>query len=159
MGHVAVNLAELDGGSTQPAGARPGRRRVGTRPDRSAGAPLRTVIADDNDAIRALLAAILLPEPDFELVAEARDGAEALEFAEQEGVDLLVLDLSLPELDGLEVLQQLRKSRPDVRAVVYSGVRHAGVEERARALGALDFIVKGVGPDELIDRLRAAAAR
>ena len=120
--------------------------------------PLRTVIADDNDAIRLLLRTILSLDPDFEVVGEARTGPEAIDVVMAGGVDLLVLDLSLPELDGLEVLERLGRTSPEVRVVVFSGLTREGVERQARSLGARDFIVKGVEPAVLLERLRAVAA-
>jgi len=122
-------------------------------------ARLRLGIADDNDGIRAMLSVILSMEPDFEVVGEAANGTEALALAEQNGLDLLVLDLSMPELDGLEVLERLRTSRPELPVVVYTGMTQDGVERKAHALGARDVVLKGVAPDELVDRLRAAGGR
>lgn len=117
----------------------------------------RVLLADDSDAIRLVLNALLSVEPDFVVVGEAADGAEALRVAETDSADLLVLDLAMPELDGLEVLEHLRVSRPQVRVAVYSGHNDAEAERLARELGARDFILKGTPPDELVERLRRAA--
>jgi two-component system, NarL family, response regulator DesR len=158
MGLPAVCLADGRQGSQPPAAPLRPRTRL-RRVDgsaRSHPAPVRTVIADDNAPIRVLLTAILELEPDFEVVATARDGVEAVSLAERDGVALLVLDLSMPGLDGLEVLERLRQSRPGLCVVVYSGVTRDGVEASARALGARDFLVKGIAPEELVERLRAA---
>lgn len=117
----------------------------------------RVVLADDSDAIRLVLNALLSIEPDFVVVGEAADGAEALRIAEIDSADLLVLDLAMPELDGLEVLERLRVSRPHVRVAVYSGHNDSDAERLARDLGARDFIVKGTPPDEVVERLRRVA--
>jgi CheY-like chemotaxis protein len=116
----------------------------------------RVVVADDNDGIRLLVSTILSVEGDFSIVGEARTGVEAVAVAEAAGVDLLVLDLSMPELDGLEVLERLRSTRPELAVVVYTGLTRDGVVEQARRLGARDVVVKGVDPLVLVQRLRAA---
>jgi len=123
-----------------------------------AAAPYRVLIADDNDAIRLMLSALLSVERDFAVAGEAANGVQAIELAEREGVDLLVLDLSMPELDGLEVLERLRVSRPELRVAVYSGHAAPETEGVVLELGAVDFILKGTPPDELVGRLRLAAA-
>lgn len=114
------------------------------------------MIADDNDGIRVLLRTLLELEGDFVVVGEAADGAEALHLLAGEEVDLLVLDLSMPVRDGLEVLEELTgESSP--RVAVFTGHAAPQVEARARALGARDVIRKGVPPGEIVRRLRAVA--
>jgi two-component system response regulator DesR len=68
----------------------------------------------------------------------------------------VLLDLSMPELDGLEVIARLRKTRPALRIAVLTGHAAPDVERRARELGAHEFIVKGTPPGEIVARLRAA---
>jgi DNA-binding NarL/FixJ family response regulator len=156
---LAVALADV--GDDGPPPSRDGSRRhlVGLEGDRRVAGPrrIRTALADDNAGIRMMLTVILSVEPDFEVVGEAADGAAALALAEHGDVDLLVLDLSMPELDGLEVLQRLRETRPKLRVVVYTGMTHDGVERKAQSLGARDVVIKGVPPAELVERLRKAA--
>jgi DNA-binding NarL/FixJ family response regulator len=148
-------------GATSPE--RPARAShlnvVGADASPASPARVRTLVADDNAGIRQLLATLLSLEPDFELVGEAEDGRAALESAGDAEIDLLVLDLSMPHLDGLEVLEQLAVSRPDLCVVVYTGMASEAVAERALALGARDVVVKGAAPEELVERLRAAARR
>lgn len=116
----------------------------------------RLIVADDADAIRMLLRTILELEPDFELVGEACDGLEAIELVQRHEVDLLLVDLSMPVLDGLETIQRLRASHPQLRVVVYTGHASPQIEARAKALGASDVVLKGTLPDELLARLRQA---
>ena len=123
-----------------------------------AGNPLRVAIADDNHAVRALLQTLLQLEPDFEFVGEAADGLEAVSLAERERPDLFILDIAMPGLDGLQVLERLRASCPEVRIVVYSGTGTASLNEAVLELGAADCVRKGVTNEELIERLRRAAA-
>jgi len=121
-----------------------------------AGERCRIVVADDNQSIRLLLATLLALEEDFELVAQATDGAEAVAVVERERPDLLVLDLAMPRMDGLEVLERLHATCPEVRIVVYSGYGTPEVDESARRLGAVACLPKGIPPDDLVGRLRDA---
>ena len=119
---------------------------------------VRVLLADDSQPMRQMVRALLSLEPDFAVVGEAVDGIEAVALAEREDAELLVLDLALPGLDGLEVLERLRGLRDDLRIVVYSGHAAPDSEAAVRELGAVDFILKGVSPDELVRRLRAAVS-
>ncbi len=117
----------------------------------------RIAIADDSNAIRVLLRTLIQLEPDFEFAGEAANGSEAIALAERERPDVLVLDLAMPELDGLQVLDRLRATCPEVVIVVYSGYGASSLRETVRELGAADCIEKGVPPAEFIERLRRAA--
>jgi two-component system response regulator DesR len=148
--------ADADGGSA--GGERPRLRPVdgdGAEPA-DGRAPVRVLIADDHDGIRFLLATVLSLEDDFEVVAQAATGTAAVAAAEAEDVDLIVLDLSMPELDGLEVLERVAAAGRDIRVVVYTGLTHERVVERARALGARDVLTKGMPLPVVVDRLREA---
>ena len=115
----------------------------------------RVAVVEDSEDLRALLATLLELEDDFELVGEAADGEEALAVVEAVQPDLVLLDMALPGIDGLEVLERLR-GRHAPRVVVYSGYSAPELVQNARDLGAVDYVVKGGPPDELIARLRAA---
>jgi DNA-binding NarL/FixJ family response regulator len=123
-----------------------------------AGNRLRIAIADDNYAVRALLRTLFQLEPDFEFVGEAADGVEAVSLAERERPDLFVLDIAMPGLDGMQVLEHLGASCPEVRIVVYSGSGTASLNDAVLELGAADCVKKGITNEELIERLRRAAA-
>jgi DNA-binding NarL/FixJ family response regulator len=119
---------------------------------------VRVVIADDSEPVRWLLRALISLEPDLDLVGEAASGLEAVELAERKEVDVLLVDLSMPEMDGLEAMERLRDSRPRLRVVVYTGHISAEVERKARTLGAADYITKGTPPEDVVARIRRAAA-
>ena len=119
---------------------------------------LRIAIADDNEGVRALLRTVVELEPDFELVGEAADGVEAVSLTEEQRPDLLVLDIAMPGLDGLQVIERLRVSCPEVRIVVYTGSRAATLTDTVLELGAADCIKKGISNEQLIERLRRTAA-
>jgi CheY-like chemotaxis protein len=118
----------------------------------------RIVLADDNERMRALVRATLVQLHDeFVIVGEARDGGEVLALVDRLEPELLLLDLTMPELDGLGVLETLRRRRIATRVVVHTAHPAAStLALQARALGAIDVVEKDEGPAELCARLRAA---
>ena len=149
-------VAGAGGGQQSPPQSAPPRAhlRAVEGDGRAFAAPLRIVVADDSLAVRTMLVALLSAEPDFVVAGEAETGTAALRVVAAAPVDLLLLDLSMPELDGLEVLERLRESHPKPRVVIYSGHSARSVRRRAEELGAADFILKGTEPEELLERLR-----
>lgn len=114
------------------------------------------LVVDDERSLRRLLVLLLERDPRFEVVGEAEDGATALTSIGQLDPDLVLLDLGLPVLDGLEVLQQLQgRARPTT--VVLTGFTDPATHERARSLGAVDCLVKGAELTRVPDRLAVAA--
>ena len=118
----------------------------------------RVVIADDNDGIRVLLRVLIEVDDRLRLVGEATDGRQALELVEAEQPDVLLLDLSMPGLDGLHVLTELRQRAPTPRVLVYSGFSGPEIREAALRAGADDFLLKGAEPNEIVDRLARLAS-
>ena len=117
---------------------------------------VRVVIADDNDAVRELLRLVVELDERLRLVGEAADGREALSVVAAERPDVLLLDLAMPVLDGLEVLERLQRNAT-LKVVVYSGFAGEDLKAAALAAGADDYLVKGVGPDVIAERLVAVA--
>jgi DNA-binding NarL/FixJ family response regulator len=116
------------------------------------------VIADDNDEIRVLLRILIEVDDRLRLVGEATDGRQALELVAAEQPDVLLLDLSMPGLDGLQVLTELRQRAPAPRVIVYSGFSGPEIREAALRAGADDFLLKGAEPNEIVDRLARLAS-
>jgi DNA-binding NarL/FixJ family response regulator len=104
---------------------------------------ISTVIADDCDDIRLLIRLQLSGDGRFDVVGEAGDGQQALDLIDASDPDLLLLDLAMPHMDGLEVLAclQAREFRPPV--VVFSGFASQAMIDRALELGASAYIDKG----------------
>ena len=96
-------------------------------------------------------------EPDLEVVAEAADGREAIALAEQHQPDVILLDLAMPKMDGLEALPKLREVVPDTKVVVFSGFQESLLERQAHELGAVAYVEKGVDPSTLAEVIRTAA--
>jgi two-component system LytT family response regulator len=117
---------------------------------------LRVVIADDERPARSFLAALLRSFDDVELVGEAASGTEALQLAEREKPDLLLLDLEMPELDGLGVVRLLRGRRPPLVAFVTAYDDYA---VRAFEVNAVDYLLKPVNSARLREALNRAQER
>ena len=112
----------------------------------------RLVIADDRERARRALLALLGTCPDLTVVGEAADGAEAIELVAREQLDVVVLDLRMPVVDGVCATARIKQSWPRVRVVVLS----LAVESRADALaaGADAFVAKGDPEDALLAAIR-----
>ena len=122
----------------------------------SSAAPIRVVIADDAVGLRGLLRAMLSRQTGFEVVGEAGNGAEALVVVSRTRPDLVLLDLAMPVMDGLEALPKITALSPSTRVAVLSGFDAAQMEDEARALGAHAYLTKGLSPAELVAALRRA---
>lgn len=118
----------------------------------------RVVVADDFEDMRQLVRLTLERSGRFEIVGEAVDGAEAIERAGELQPDILLLDLSMPVLSGLEALPQIRAAAPDTKVVVLSGLDRSRMESAAMAGGAVGYLEKGLQPKQLVDELLAVAS-
>ena len=116
----------------------------------------RVFIADDVEALRTLWREFLEADPDVEIVGEAGDGEAALEGVRATRPDVLVLDLSMPKVDGLEVIGSLQVDLPEVRIVVASGFAAARLAPLAIELGATAYLEKGMTAEALREAVRAA---
>lgn len=115
---------------------------------------IRVVIADDHAVVRAGLRAVLSGAPDVSVVAEAANGKTALAAAQTHLPDVLLLDLTMPHLNGLEVIRQVRESAPTVKILVLSMHESPEFVRPAMSAGALGYVVKGTGLDSLMSAVR-----
>jgi DNA-binding NarL/FixJ family response regulator len=115
------------------------------------------VVADDFADMRHLVKMTLERSGRFDVVGEAENGAEAIELATEHRPDIVVLDLSMPVLSGMEALPQIRDASPDTKVVVLSGFDRARMESEAIAGGAVGYLEKGLRPSQLVDELLAVA--
>ncbi len=136
---------------TAPARTAPAR----TAPTRTAPAPaIRVLLADDENLIRTALAAMLDLEDDVEVVAEAASGPEAVAAARRHLPDVLVLDLQMPGLDGIEVAEQVLAERPHVACLVVTSHGRPGYLKRALQVGVRGFLPKTVSAETLASVVR-----
>lgn len=115
--------------------------------------PVRVLLVDDVADIRDSVRMILEYDERFEVVGEAPDGATGLEKAAETDPDIILLDLAMPDMDGLEALPQFTKRVPDASVVIFSGFREAKTGTQAKELGAAAYIEKGTDLDGLVDAL------
>lgn len=116
------------------------------------------VLADDHHVVRQGLRALLDVEPGFTVVAEAGDGLEAVQLVEQLGPNVLVLDLMMPGLNGLEVTRQLTKHSPKTGIVILSMYANEAYVLEALANGASAYVLKDSDSADLVHAVREVAA-
>ncbi|MCX4782204.1 response regulator [Streptomyces sp. NBC_01264] len=115
---------------------------------------IRVLIADDQPLVRRGLALILAPEPEFEVVGEAGDGAEAVALAERLRPDVVVMDIRMPVLDGVEATARLSALLPQCRVLALSTFDMDEYVVAALRAGACGFLPKDVSPEELTAAIR-----
>jgi DNA-binding NarL/FixJ family response regulator len=118
---------------------------------------IRLLLADDHVLLRAGLCQLLATIPDFEVVAEATDGDEAVELAVALRPDVVLMDISMPRVDGIEATRRITAAAPGVRIV---GLTSFSDRERIVAMvdaGAKGYLLKDAHPEELVRGIRAAA--
>ena len=120
--------------------------------------PLKTrvLLADDHTVVRRGLKLVLDAEPDLEVVAEAGDGAEAVERALSDEVELAVLDVSMPRLTGIQAARELSQRRPEVRSLILSMHDNERYFFEALRAGASGYVLKSVADRDLVEACRAA---
>jgi DNA-binding NarL/FixJ family response regulator len=119
---------------------------------------IRVVVADDQDMVRAGIAALLAADPGIEVVGEAADGAEALAVTHDTAPDVVLMDIRMPGLDGLEATRRLVASGSAARVLVLTTFDADEYVFRALRAGASGFLLKGARPAELVDAVKVVAA-
>ncbi len=153
MGEQAVHARSLSGElATEPLGS-----ELAVESPRP-GAPIRVLLADDHVVMREGLARLLAQEPDIEIVGQAANGAEAVMQAARLLPDVILMDMSMPKLNGVEATRAIRNEFRDIRII---GLSMFQEPDRARALidaGAVDYLSKSGPPQALIAAIRACMA-
>lgn len=118
----------------------------------------RVLLADDHRVVRQGLRMFLALDEDLEIVGEAENGKEALHLAGDLGPDVVLMDLLMPVMDGIEATGRIRRELPDVEVMALTSVlEDASVAEAIQA-GAIGYLLKNTEPDELCRAIKAAAA-
>jgi DNA-binding NarL/FixJ family response regulator len=120
--------------------------------------PLKTriLLADDHAVVRRGLRLVLDAEPDLEVVAEAGDGAEAVERALSDQIDLAVLDVTMPRLTGLQAAGELSKRRPELKVLILSMHDNEQYLFEALRAGASGYVLKSAADRDLVEACRSA---
>jgi two-component system response regulator NreC len=114
----------------------------------------RVLIADDHAIVRAGLRALLVEETEFELVGEAVGGYEAIELVEKTNPDVLILDISMPDLDGISVTRKIKPQYPDMKILILTLHEDEALLKEAIKAGAAGYILKRAAEAELISAIR-----
>jgi DNA-binding NarL/FixJ family response regulator len=116
----------------------------------SARQPFRVLVVDDFEPWRHFVSSLILMKPELQLVGEASDGLEAVQKAVELKPDLILLDIGLPTLSGIEAARQIRKLAPESKIIFLSQESSAEIVQEALSLGAWGYVVKTVAESELL---------
>ncbi len=117
-------------------------------------APIRIVLADDHWLIRDETRRILQQYPDLKIVGEAEDGQQVLELVQHLQPDVIVLDIRMPKLNGIEVIRQMKEGSPKTKVLVLTAYDDDDYILAAMAAGALGYLLKTARASELVDAVR-----
>jgi DNA-binding NarL/FixJ family response regulator len=118
---------------------------------------IRILIADDHGIVREGLRAVLGPEPDMDVVGEAATGKEVVEQATELRPDVVLMDIQMPQINGIEATRRILEVNPSVRVVVLTMFEDDGSVLSAMRTGARGYVLKGAPPSQILKVLRAVA--
>jgi DNA-binding NarL/FixJ family response regulator len=116
----------------------------------------RLVVADDHERVRLALKVLLGLEADIEVVGDAANGEEAIQVVTELKPDVLLLDLTMPVMTGMEAIPHIRKASPDTRIVIVTMHRDADYMRKAFDAGAVGYVVKSTADEEVVGAVRDA---
>ena len=122
------------------------------------GAMIRILLADDHALFREGLKSLLEAEPDFRVIGEAKNGREALRAALETDPDVILMDIQMPGLDGVEATKEILKENPEAKVVMLTMYRQDAYVFEAVKAGARGYLLKDASADELIDAIRRVHA-
>lgn len=118
---------------------------------------IRVLFADDHKILRDALKGVLEREHDIDLVGEANDGAEAIRLAVELNPDIILMDIGMPVMGGIEAARRLLTERPEIKVIALSGLSDRHIVMQMLNTGARGYIVKSAGRDELLRGIRAVS--
>lgn len=124
---------------------------LNSKPVDSGTASVRILLVDDFILFRTLVSSILTKQPGYQIVGEAADGLEAVQRARELKPDLVVLDMCLPDLNGIEVARRIRRCSPDSTILFLTGINDPGLAREAFSAGARGYILKVDVTFELVE--------
>jgi two-component system, NarL family, response regulator LiaR len=120
--------------------------------------PIRLLITDDHDVVRQGLRFYLRRDPEIEIVGEAADGEEAVQMARNLKPDVVLMDLLMPRMDGIEATERIRAELPEVEVVALTSVLEDAAVTGAIRAGAIGYLLKDTRAEALSDAVKGAAA-
>jgi NarL family two-component system response regulator LiaR len=117
---------------------------------------IRVLIADDHTVVREALALLLSTFPDLEMVGEASDSAQAIDFCAACSPDVVLMDLVMPGIDGVTAIRAIRQQHPMVKILALTSFNEENLIQAALEAGAIGYLMKNISATELADAIRAA---
>jgi NarL family two-component system response regulator LiaR len=117
----------------------------------------KVMIVDDHDVVRRGLAVFLRAFEDFELVGDASNGSEAIALCDKLKPDVVLMDIVMPHMDGVEATQQITRLYPQIKVVALTSLKDDLLVAQMLGAGAVSYILKDASIDELAETLRSAA--
>ena len=117
--------------------------------------PIRILIVDDHDMLRQGLAAFIRTFADLELVGDTSSGIEAIQLCQELKPDVVLMDLVMPEMDGVTTIREIHRSQPEIQIIALSSFSEEKLVKAAFQVGATSYILKNVSPEELAKAIRA----
>ena len=119
---------------------------------------IRVFLVDDHWEVRERLRILLMQEPDFEFIGEAADGAEAVDMLKRLPADVVIMDLNLPEISGIETAKQILADRTDTRVVIVSMQSDPHYVKESFKAGVTGYVLKDCAFEELVEAVHIVAA-
>ena len=119
---------------------------------------VRILVADDHEVVREGVCALIAREPELEVCGTATNGRQAVELAKKMKPDVVVLDITMPELNGVDAIRQIKRALPNTEMVVFSAHSSEDVVEQVFAAGAKSYIGKGDASRDLVAAIKCVAA-
>jgi len=129
-------------------------RKDPMRDEATAGKPLRVLLADDHDVMREGLATLLQDTPGFDVVAQAGDGFDAVRLARKLEPDVVLMDLAMPDMDGIEATAEILKTHPHIRVIGLSMYDDPDAAQKMFEAGASAYLCKSDSADDIMDAIR-----
>jgi DNA-binding NarL/FixJ family response regulator len=120
---------------------------------------IRVMVVDDHEFVRTMMCELVDGTDDMQVVGEAADGAQALPLAQQTRPDVVLMDLSMPVMNGIDATREVTASVPGARVIVLTTSTKGQDVHDAAAAGAVGFLSKGGDPSAVLDAIRAAATQ
>jgi two-component system, NarL family, response regulator LiaR len=119
---------------------------------------IKVMLVDDHNVVRSGLATFLRAYDDLELVGEARNGLEAVNLCRQKKPEVILMDLMMPEMDGIAATRAILQDSPEIKIIAMTSFEEEELVQGVLAAGAISYLLKNVTADELVTAIRAASA-
>ena len=120
--------------------------------------PIQVMLVDDHNVVRSGLATFLKAYDDLELVGEARNGLEAIQLCSKHTPDVILMDLMMPEMDGIAATRAILADHPEIKIIAMTSFEEEQLVQGVLAAGAISYLIKNVTSDELAKAIRDAAS-